>query len=202
MITETLESHTIPLSDCRAQGYANAASMSDKYNSAQPIINNSTLLLYSLVATHTIYLCDNDATECIPEASTYFGTIQTICILFSCSLKRWEILAKRIGFLLHGISGNRWSDQVNSVKPFVAHLSGVTLTLEKVLELNITPKTRKRIHGAMCYCRSFTGIIVSVVWHKILVPIDFCNNVIQASDATLHMEVANIESLLAQLVAL
>ena len=45
-------------------------------------------------------------------------------------------------------------------------------------------------------------IIMSVVWHTMLVPIDFCNKVIQASDATLDMEVANIESLLAQLVAL
>ena len=54
----------------------------------------------------------------------------------------------------------------------------------------------------MCYDRSFTCIVVSIVWHRILVPIDFCNKVIQASDATLHMELANLESLLAQLVAL
>ena len=32
-------------------------------------------------------------------------------------------------------------------------------------------------------------------------PIEFCNTVILASDATSHMEVANIESLLAQLVS-
>ena len=38
MTTETLEGHAIPLADCRAQGYGNAASMSGKYNGAQPII--------------------------------------------------------------------------------------------------------------------------------------------------------------------
>ena len=38
-----------------------------------------------------------------------------------------------------------------------------------------------------------------VVWHRILVPIDFCNKVIQASDATLGIEVA---SLIEKLVAL
>ena len=43
---------------------------------------------------------------------------------------------------------------------------------------------------------------MSVVWYRILVPIDFYNKIIQASDATLDMEVANIESLLAKLVAL
>ena len=90
MIYETLESHVIPLADCGAQGYDNAASMSGKCNGSQAIIKNSTLLLYSLfvVATYLIYLCDNDAAECIPKASTYFGIIQTICILFSCSPNR------------------------------------------------------------------------------------------------------------------
>ena len=43
---------------------------------------------------------------------------------------------------------------------------------------------------------------MSVVWYRILVPIDFYNDVIQAIDANLDMEVANIESLLAQLVVL
>ena len=43
---------------------------------------------------------------------------------------------------------------------------------------------------------------MSVVWHRILVPIDFCNKVIQASDATLDIEVTNLESLLDQLMSL
>ena len=43
---------------------------------------------------------------------------------------------------------------------------------------------------------------MSVMWHSILVPIDFYNKVNQASDATIVMEVANIESLLVQLVTL
>ena len=90
MITKTLESHVITLVDCRAQDYDNAASMSVKYNSLQAIIKKQYPLLYSLlvVATHSIYLCDNDAAERIPKVSTYFGTIPIICILFCCSPKR------------------------------------------------------------------------------------------------------------------
>ena len=42
---------------------------------------------------------------------------------------------------------------------------------------------------------------MSAVWHSMLVPIDLCNKVIQARDASSDMEVANIESWLAQLVA-
>ena len=40
LITETFESHTIPLAACRAQGYDNAASMSGKYNGVQVIVSN------------------------------------------------------------------------------------------------------------------------------------------------------------------
>ena len=58
------------------------------------------------------------------------------------------------------------------------------------------------IDGAIYCVTSFTCIIMSVVWHRILVPIDFGNKVIPASDATLDMEVANTKSLLAQIVAL
>ena len=203
MITETLESHAIPLSECRAQGYDNAANMSGKYKGAQAIIKEQNpLVIFSPCGCHTLNLCGNDAAACIPEASTYFGTIQTIYTLFSCSPKRWEILTTRIGVSLHGISGTRWSDRVESVKPFVAHLPGVRLALEGLLELNITSKTRNEIHGALCYVKSFTCIIMSIVWHRILLPIDICNKIIQGNGATVDMEVANLESLLQELLTL
>ena len=76
------------------------------------------------------------------------------------------------------------------------------LALEDLIELNLTPKTNSEIHGAMCCVRFFTCIIMSVVWYRILVAIDFCSKVIQDSDATLDMEVANIESMHAEIVAL
>ena len=54
MITETLESHAIPLADCRAQGYGNAASMSGKYNSAQAIIKKQyPAAIFSCCGCHT-----------------------------------------------------------------------------------------------------------------------------------------------------
>ena len=177
--------------------------MSGKYNGAQAIIKEQySIAMFSPCGCHTLNLCGYDAAECIPEAITYFGTTQNIYTLFSCSPEMWKILAKEIGYSLHGISGTRWSDRVQSVKPFVAHPPGVKLALEDVLGINLTPKIRNEIHGAMCYVSSFTCIIMSVVWCIILVPIDFCNYVIQASDATLDMQVASVERLLAQLVAL
>ena len=115
MITETLKSYAIPLADNRAQVYDNAANMSGKCNGARAIINEQyPTAIFSPCGCHTLNSCSNDAAECIPKAITYFENIQTIYTLFSCSLKRWEILAKRIGSSLHAISGTRWSDRVES----------------------------------------------------------------------------------------
>ena len=194
----TFESHAISLADCRAQGYDNAASMSGKQNCAKAIIKKQyPTAIFPHCGCQTLNLCRNDAAEYIPEAINDFEAIQAIYTLFSCSPKRWKRLAKRIGYSLHGISGTRRSHRVESAKPFVVHLPGDKLALEDLLELNLTPIPRNEIHGAICYVSSFTCIMISVVWHRILVPIDFCNKVIQASDATLDSEVANIESLLA-----
>ena len=54
MIPEALESHDIPLADCRAQDDDNGAIMSLKCNNAQAMIKNCSLLLFfSLCLPHT-----------------------------------------------------------------------------------------------------------------------------------------------------
>ena len=104
-IIETFESHAIPLADCRTQGYDIAARMSGKYSGAQVIIKElyPTAIL-SPCGCHKHNLCGNDAAECIPEAITYFRSIQTVYTLFICCPKRLKILAKLIVCSLYGIS--------------------------------------------------------------------------------------------------
>ena len=54
MITETLESHAIPLADCRAQGCDNAASMSGKYINSPAIIKKQyPAAIFSPCGCHT-----------------------------------------------------------------------------------------------------------------------------------------------------
>ena len=70
----TFESQAIPLADCRAQSYDNAASMPGKYNGAQAMIKEQyPTAMFSLCGWHTLNLCGNGAAECIPEAITYYA---------------------------------------------------------------------------------------------------------------------------------
>lgn len=79
MILETLKEHDIPLSDCRAQGYDNADNMAGKYKGAQARIHEQCVTaLFSPCGCHTLNFCGNDAAQCISEAITYFGTVQTV----------------------------------------------------------------------------------------------------------------------------
>ncbi|CAL4068470.1 unnamed protein product [Meganyctiphanes norvegica] len=73
LITDTLEDHSIPLSDCRAQAYDNGANMAGKYKGAQARIKEQcSTAMFSPCGCHTLNLCGNDAAECVPEAITFF----------------------------------------------------------------------------------------------------------------------------------
>jgi len=121
--------------------------------------------------------------------------VQTIYNLFSCSPQRWDILLSHVGSSLHGLSCTRWTNRVASVRPFAAHLPGIQKALEDLLFLNLTRKTTIEVNGTIKYVTSFTCIVVSALWLKVLVPIDQRNQVIQAREATVDVEVSNLRSL-------
>ena len=85
------------------------------------------------------------------------------------------------------------------MKPFAANLNGIKEALKELLELNLTPKTRTEVNGAITYVSSFRCILMSSIWFKTLAPIDTCNKIIQARNATVDMEVSNIEILIKKL---
>ena len=58
----------------------------------------------------------------------------------------------------------------------------------------IDPNIKSEVQGAIKYVKSFECILMACIWEKILRPIDACNNAIQGKDATLDVEVANLES--------
>ena len=66
----------------------------------------------------------------------------------------------------------------------------------------MTTKTRNEINGVLAYLRTFICVPMSAVLYKIWAAIDICSEVIQARDATLYLELSNIEALLEDLMKL
>ena len=93
LIIDTLKKHSIPLMNCRGQGYDNGSNMSGSYKGAQAIImKNNPLAIFSLCGCHSLNLCGVHSAECCPQVITFFGVVQKLYNLFSSSPQRWEIL--------------------------------------------------------------------------------------------------------------
>ena len=174
LIMETLDKYRIPSADCRGQGYDNAANMSGKYNGAQKHVTAiNPLCMYSPCACHPLNLCGADSAEICTEAVTFFGMVQTVYNLFSCSPQRWKILLSHIGSSLHGLSGTRWTDRVASVRPFAAHLPGIKKALEELLSLNSHPQDN---HTCRCQWRHKVCILIHMHRDVCHVVENFCAN--------------------------
>ena len=197
MILSFLTENDIPFKDCRGQGYDNASNMSGRYNGVQNILKQENpLCTFSPCGCHSLNLCGAKSALCCKDAITFFGTIQTIYSLFSSSPKRWAILVRNIGASLHGLSHTRWTERIDSVRPFTTHLPGINLALNEILELNLTAKTKTEIFGAINYVSSYKCVLMSAIWYKVLNAIDERNRVIEARDATIEIEARNLDDLL------
>lgn len=100
------------------------------------------------------------------------------------------------------MSKTRWSDRIDSVCPFAAHIPGLQSALTELLELNLTSETKAEVKGIYSYINSFPCVIMSSIWIKVLAAIDLRNKVLQARSATLDVEVHNIDDLLKELMVL
>lgn len=203
MIISELVKHNIPLEDCRGQGYDNGSNMSGKFKGAQAIIAKcNPLAKFSNCGAHSLNLCGMNAAECCNDVITFFGMVQKLYNFFAHSPQRWEILQTYIGCSLHKLSQTRWSARVESVKPIARHLPLIRQAIIKCKDLNLSSECKTEIQGIEHYMKSFKCVLMATIWLKILVAIDYRNKVLQAREATLDVEVENIESLLVELKGL
>ena len=168
--------------------------MSGRYNGVQNILKQENpLCTFSPCGYHSLNLCGAKSALCCKDAIIFFGTIQTIYSLFSSSPKRWAILVRNIGASLHGQSHTRWTERIDSVRPFTTHLPGINLALNEILELNLTAKTKTEIFGVINYVSSFKCVLMSAIWYTVLKSIDERNRVIEARDATIDIELKTLK---------
>lgn len=137
--------------------------------------------------------------ETCKEAILYFGRIQQMYNFFSSSPQRWEILKKVVKFSLHSISTTRWSARIEAVKPLANHLSSIKAAVEEAELLNLQPHVRSELHSIKQYLVTFECVLLSTLWLEILNLLQQTNLVIEARNATLDVEVKNLDNLILQL---
>ena len=72
----------------------------------------------------------------------------------------------------------RWSDRLQSIKPFASYLTGIWLALQDLLKLTLIAKTRNEMDAVLACLKSFVCVLILAVWYKVLAAIDICNKVI------------------------
>lgn len=200
LIKTTLSEFSIPLSDCRGQGYDNGSNMKGMYKGVQArLLNDNKFAVYSACACHSLNLCGEQAATSCREAETFFGVVQKLYNVFSSSPQRWEILQNKVGCSLHSTSKTRWSARVESVKPIAAHLPSLVDALDDVLQLNLSAECRRDVKGLITYMRTFDCLILASIWCKVLKTIDIVNRVIQARGATIEVVSDNLKNLVVEL---
>lgn len=192
--------HGISIANCRGQGYDNGSNMAGVYKGIQAnILAVNSLAFYSPCACQSLNFCGYHAAESSPEVQKFLGVVQKLYNFFSSSPMRWEILLANIGQSLHSLAHTWWSDRVDSVRPFAAHIPGFLASLDEVLKLNLSPEAKTDVHAFQSYVGSFNCIFLAGIWITVLSAIDLHNKVLQARNATLDVEVSNIESLIDEL---
>ena len=68
--------------------------------------------------------------------------------------------------------------------------------------MKLPPKAKVDAKGALTYVNSFVCVFMSAVWFEILNRVDICMKVIQARQATLDVELANVDELIKDLLEL
>ena len=100
---------------------------------------------------------------------------------------------------MQSTSNTRWSARVDSFRPLVQHLNKLTVTLNFLGDLNLTPDSRAVLQIVLYYLKSFECILLGSIWLNVLVAIDNRNRVLHARNTTTDIEVKNLEDLLEDL---
>ena len=99
---------------------------------------------------------------------TFFGVIERLDVLFSCSPARWKMLKNLVPLLIQRNSTTRWSARHDSVKLIAIHYPFVIEALKKLLEFtNLEPKARSEAVALLKYMNSFKSVVLCSVWNTL-----------------------------------
>ncbi|XP_062191224.1 uncharacterized protein LOC133895028 [Phragmites australis] len=117
-LMNALDSLDLNVADVRGQGYDNGSNMKGKHQGVQKhLLEINPRALYMPCACHSLNLTLCDMAKSCSKAISFFGVIQWIYALFSCSTKRWKILLDNVPELtVKYLSNTRWESRINSIQ--------------------------------------------------------------------------------------
>lgn len=197
LIFDVLQEHQIDLKNCRGQGYDNASSMAGIYKGVQALVlRKSPQAFFVPCAAHSLNLCGVHAVESSVQAKSFFGYVQTLYKIFSCSPARWKILLDTAGVSLHKTSLTRWSARIEAIKPLAKRPREILEALRKLEELDLPAECMNEVKTLEKWMKSFEFVVFITLWFKTLTAVNDVSLLLQSTSLNLDDELKLIRGLL------
>ncbi|XP_060860667.1 uncharacterized protein LOC132938028 [Metopolophium dirhodum] len=173
IILHELKSNGLDIQDCRGQGFDNGANMVGINKGVKTrILNINPKAFFAPCGCHSWNLILVDAAKSSITATTFFGFIQKIYLLFSKSSKRWDLIKDKLKLTLKSLSETRWESRIAAVKAILFQFDDI-IDCINILKMQIVDAE------TLCDCEAilkemltFEFIVAIHVWYEILLRVN------------------------------
>jgi hypothetical protein len=193
-LLKELEKLGLTLADCRGQSYDNGSNMRGVHNGVQrKILNLNPLAFFVPCGSHSWNLILGDAASSSVQAQTFFGTLQRLYTIFSCSCHRWGIPKEHVDISVKPLSETRWECRVESVKAVRFQLSKVCDALLSLREKSTDCSLISECHSLENKISTFEFVVSLVIWYDILVKIHVISKMWQSPNMNLDVAINHLK---------
>ena len=193
---EKLEDLNLCFQNCRGQGYDNGANMKGCNRGVQKhLLELNPKSFYVLCGCHSLNLILGDMAKSSVVATTLFGVLHQIYVLFGASTQRWKILKTHVKNLtVKPISDTRWECRIDSVKAVRYQTAAVYDALVEVSENANDPKAKTEATGLAKQLKNFQFLVTLVIWYDLLFQMNMISKLMQSKDMQFDIALECIKS--------
>lgn len=193
-IINLLKELGLSIADCRGQGYDNGSNMRGEKSGVQRrLLDLNPLAFFVPCGCHSWNLVLGDAASSCSNAKTFFGILQRLYTIFSCSSERWSILKSHVSISLKPLSETRWECRSESVKAVRYQLSEVSDALSDLREKTTDCQCASECESLENEISTYEFVLSLVIWYDILIKIHTMSKVWQSEQMQLDTSVKHVE---------
>ncbi|XP_065673891.1 zinc finger MYM-type protein 1-like [Hydra vulgaris] len=190
VVMDFLNSHNIPIENCRGQSYDNARNMSGQYSGLQSRIKSfNSFAEYVPCSAHSLNLVGTCAAESCNSATSFFMLLQELYNFFSSSTARWDILKTYLkkNLSVKNLSVTRWSACFGACHALFNSYAFIIEALHSIVD-NQKEKAVYKVeaNGLLVRLKTLETGLMICIWNSILNSFNATNKKLQSTDIDLH----------------
>ncbi|XP_044765413.1 zinc finger MYM-type protein 1-like [Coccinella septempunctata] len=195
-ILQSLAKDGLDIKLCRSQGYDNATTMSGVHTGVQKRIKEQNpKAIVVPCANHSLNLCGVHAFGSVPVCVTFFGTLECVYNMFSCSTHRWQVLKETVGVTVKRLCDTRWSAHHDAVKPIFKNFKKLVDAVDKLCDASENLDTRGAAELLMKNICNFNFLCFLHLWYHILQEVNHAQKYLQIQGISLEKCVLELRTL-------